>query len=129
MEISWSKAVISQPKCLINAPYIHMKPRLKIPHIVHIELMGEYNIVGHPKNFRCECVHNCYIQYNEHSPLFLFRGVDELNTIMTVCWGRNSFNSMPPYRFSIRIIWRKGWIVERTLGCSSKYFSSNHPCC
>ena len=30
--------------------------------------------------------------------------------------GRNSFNSMPHNRFSTRMIWRKGWREERTLG-------------
>ena len=73
------------PTKMFNQRALHMKPRLKIPHIVHIDIMGKYIIVEHPKNFRCECEHNCYIQYNEHSPLFLFRGVDELNSIMTVC--------------------------------------------
>ena len=30
--------------------------------------------------------------------------------------GQNSFNTMPNYRFSTRMIWRKGWVEERTLG-------------
>ena len=30
--------------------------------------------------------------------------------------GRNWFNSMPHYRFNTRMIWRNGWMEERTLG-------------
>ena len=30
--------------------------------------------------------------------------------------GRNSFNSMPHYKFSTRMIWSKGWIEEQTPG-------------
>ena len=43
--------------------------------------------------------------------------------------GRNSFSSMPHYRFSTRMIWRKGRIEDQTLGRIMKNgwsFGSHH---
>ena len=43
--------------------------------------------------------------------------------------GQNSFKSIPHYRFTTRMIWRKGWIEERTL-CrmdASRQTTPHHP--